>query len=76
LRIGDLNPVKKTSDEGVSGIQMRLHNLGFNPGPIDGVMGPCTTAAIRAFQRKHPPLDVDGISGPETTERLLKEHGS
>ena len=76
LNIGDLNPVADTRDEGMSGIQMRLRNLGFDPGPIDGIVGPRTTAAIRAFQKKHPPLDVDGVCGPETTARLLQEHGS
>jgi peptidoglycan hydrolase-like protein with peptidoglycan-binding domain len=76
LKIGELSPIQDTDDEGASGIQMRLRNLGFDPGPVDGIIGPCTTAAIRAFQQKHPPLDVDRICGPKTTVRLLKEHGS
>jgi N-acetylmuramoyl-L-alanine amidase len=75
LKIGDLNPVDDTSDAGVSGIQMRLKNLGFDPGPIDGIFGPRTEAAIRAFQKKHPPLSVDGVCGSQTTIRLLEEHG-
>jgi hypothetical protein len=76
LKIGDLNPIDETLDTGASGIQMRLINLGFHPGPVDGVIGPRTKAAIQGFQKKHPPLAVDGICGPETTKRLLKEHGS
>jgi N-acetylmuramoyl-L-alanine amidase len=75
FRIGDLNPVDDTDDKGVTGIQMRLANLGFHPGPIDGIMGPLTRAAISEFQGKHPPLLVDGICGPRTCARLLQEHG-
>jgi hypothetical protein len=33
--------------------QTRLKNAGSGPGPIDGVIGPKTEAAIRAFQIKH-----------------------
>lgn len=32
-------------------VQTRLADLGFNPGPIDGVCGPLTSAAIVAFKR-------------------------
>lgn len=32
-------------------IQKRLTELGFNPGPIDGIIGPKTKAAIVAFKR-------------------------
>lgn len=32
-------------------IQKRLLALGFDPGPIDGLQGPRTDAAIRAFKR-------------------------
>jgi peptidoglycan hydrolase-like protein with peptidoglycan-binding domain len=31
-------------------VQTRLRRLGFNPGPADGVAGPRTVAAVRAFQ--------------------------
>jgi hypothetical protein len=76
LNIGDLNPIDNTTDLGISGIQQRLSNLGFDPGPIDGTVGPRTTAAIRGFQKKHPPLPVDGVCNPDTKARLVKEHGS
>jgi N-acetylmuramoyl-L-alanine amidase len=76
LKVGDLNPVADTADAGVSGVQMRLKNLGFDPGPIDGLLGPRTKAAIRGFQKLHPPLPVDGVCGSETLARLLEEHGS
>ena len=35
----------------VESVQDDLINLGYNPGPSDGVWGPQTAAAIRAFQR-------------------------
>ncbi|MGK9165591.1 SEL1-like repeat protein [Inquilinus limosus] len=34
-------------------IQRQLRRLGFNPGPIDGLIGPRTRAAIAAFERSH-----------------------
>jgi localization factor PodJL len=40
-------------------IQRQLDALGYNPGPIDGAMGPATREAIRVFQ-KEAGLPVDG----------------
>jgi hypothetical protein len=74
LAIGELNPPEETEDSGISGIQARLANLGFDPGPIDGAWGPQTEAAVRAFQAEHPPLAVDGICGPDTLDKLKSEH--
>jgi len=39
------------------------------PGPIDGIAGPNTHRAVRAFQRAHH-LTVDGIAGPQTRRAL------
>lgn len=39
------------SNELVRLVQLNLRSLGFQPGPIDGIIGPRTRAAIRAFQR-------------------------
>ena len=48
----------------VSRVQSRLARAGYYHGAIDGVMGPRTSHAIRAFERDHG-LRVDGaISGP------------
>lgn len=49
--------------------QQALKAAGFDPGPIDGIKGPRTIAAIRAFQRSRG-LVVDGIVGPKTTAAL------
>lgn len=49
--------------------QKRLKELGFNPGPLDGIYGPETEAAVKAFQTKNG-LQVDGIIGPDTWSAL------
>jgi peptidoglycan hydrolase-like protein with peptidoglycan-binding domain len=36
---------------GISELQTRLGHLGFSPGPVDGVAGPMTIAAIRRYQQ-------------------------
>lgn len=53
----------------VSDLQRRLRELGYNPGPVDGIFGPRTEAAVRAFQRDSGLL-VDGIVGPRTRANL------
>ncbi|WAC59223.1 TIGR02594 family protein [Brevundimonas sp. SL130] len=50
-------------------IQKALSARGFDPGPIDGVWGARTTAAVRAFQASKG-LKVDGIVGPRTAAAL------
>lgn len=54
LSIGKLNPVAEKAapdDRCVSGCQQRLNNLNLNTGPIDGIVGPNTTEAIKAFKK-------------------------
>ncbi len=53
----------------VSRLQARLQELGFDPGPIDGIFGPQTERAVIAFQR-HRGLTADGIVGPQTRQAL------
>jgi GH24 family phage-related lysozyme (muramidase) len=52
--------------------QRLLTRLKFNPGPIDGVIGTRTTAALRAFQASHPNLATDGLLGPATKAALAR----
>lgn len=52
-------------------VQQRLAELGYRPGPIDGLNGPATRAAVRAFQAANG-LFVDGIPGPATQAALLQ----
>ena len=54
----------------VRGIQDALENLGFPPGPIDGIMGAKTKSAIIAFQKSRG-LAVDGIVGNNTRTALI-----
>jgi hypothetical protein len=70
VEIRRLDPIEE-----VSGVQQRLRNLGYAPGRIDGMLGPKTREAIRAFQLDNPPLVADGVCGPETRAKLLEKHG-
>jgi peptidoglycan hydrolase-like protein with peptidoglycan-binding domain len=53
----------------VPGLQVALHEKGFYRGTIDGIAGPLTAQAVRAFQRKAR-ITVDGIAGPQTRRAL------
>lgn len=56
LEIGALTP---HDDNG--GIQARLNNLGFFCGKVDGIVGPRTKAAVKAFKKKNNLADNDTI---------------
>ena len=47
-----------------------LAKLGHYDGALDGLAGPKTTKAVRAFQKDHPHLKTDGILGPATAAAL------
>jgi lysozyme len=65
LRHGD-------AGEAVRALQRDLVRLGLFAGPVDGVFGPVTEAAVRAFQAAHPQLVVDGVAGPATTAQISR----
>lgn len=50
-------------------IQTLLAQLGYRPGPLDGVWGRQTASAVREFQHDHG-LEVDAIVGPQTMAAL------
>jgi hypothetical protein len=50
-------------------VQKKLKQLGYSPGPVDGVYGVATAAAVRAFQAEED-LEVDGVVGPQTLAAL------
>ena len=50
-------------------IQAKLQELGYNPGPADGMMGPRTVSAILAYQRRHR-LPMDGLPSDELLGHL------
>ncbi|MFP5503229.1 MAG: peptidoglycan-binding protein [Candidatus Sericytochromatia bacterium] len=51
--------------EPVKKLQERLKALGFDPGAADGIFGPKTLAAVKAFQQAKG-LEVDGVVGKQT----------
>lgn len=53
----------------VRDVQRALANAGFNPGSVDGKMGPKTQQAIKQFQTAEG-LKADGVVGPQTWNRL------
>ncbi|GAB4372583.1 MAG: hypothetical protein Kow00114_34090 [Kiloniellaceae bacterium] len=53
----------------VRGIQKELLAHGYKPGPVDGVAGPQTRAAIRAYQADAG-LDVDGKADKRLLDHL------
>lgn len=61
-------PVISAGDTGgaVALLQRCLRRLGFDPGPIDGVFGPKTTAALKSYQQTGAPeIIVDGVCGQQ-----------
>jgi membrane-bound lytic murein transglycosylase B len=85
LAVGLLSERLGGSDEGVKGawprddraltlsermaVQQALKDRGFDPGPIDGVIGAGTKRALRAWQRSEN-LPADGYASADTLQRL------
>ena len=55
----------------VAELQVRLAQLGFNPGRIDGIFGPLLDDAIREFQRNCA-IGVNGTLTRETLSELIR----
>lgn len=70
LRLGYLDPM----DE-VTGLQVRLKNLGIYTGEINGQIDAGTIQAIREFQRQKG-LEETGESDEATRQQLEELHGS
>ena len=49
--------------------QRSLRQLGYSPGPVDGIFGARTEGAVRSFQRAEN-LRIDGIVGAETLQSM------
>jgi predicted chitinase len=58
-----------STGENVLKLQVKLKQIGFDPGEIDGDFGPKTEKALIDFQRKNK-LQEDGIAGPKTLSIL------
>jgi len=59
----------QASNPQIAGLQVALRAYGLYLAPVDGVAGPETRAATRAFQRRAG-LTPDGIAGPRTRAAL------
>ena len=58
-----------SSGAAVIELQKKLLDLGFDPGPLDGIFGESTEAAVLSFQCSEDLL-ADGIVGPKTLAAL------
>jgi peptidoglycan hydrolase-like protein with peptidoglycan-binding domain len=54
----------------IKSLQAGLKSTGCYAGSVDGVSGPATVQALRAFQ-SHSGITADGLVGPNTTAKLL-----
>lgn len=74
LQAADGSDDPRSQKDLVRTVQAELRDLGYNGGPADGVYGPSTRSAVRAYQADNS-LPVTG----EVTQSLLvhmQEHGS
>ena len=62
-------PAAAFTNPQIPGLQVALRAHGYDPGPIDGIVGPKTAGAVRAFQRRAR-IHADGLAGPRTRAQL------
>lgn len=62
LRIGEKGDI-------IRQLQARLKQLGYDPGPLDGVYSDKMKEAVIEFQH-HNQLETDGVVGPKTLQAL------
>jgi hypothetical protein len=62
-------PAQAAGRPAVAGLQVTLRHRHVYHGPVDGVIGSGTRAAVMRFQRRHG-LTPDGIAGPQTRRAL------
>lgn len=61
--------VVTVTPEIIRGVQQALQDAGFNPGPIDGISGPKTLAALESFQKQN------NIAAGQFTKETLRALG-
>ncbi|MDH3413746.1 MAG: peptidoglycan-binding protein [Gammaproteobacteria bacterium] len=70
IAVTALTPLQSSAyDSGIAEAQRRLAESGFEPGPIDGLIGPRTRRAIKAFQKSNG-LSVNGRLDAVTRKTL------
>ena len=65
---------RRMTERGVRWIQKLLNRVIDAGLDVDGIMGPKTKAAVKAFQQKHG-LVADGVVGPKTRAKLEESDG-
>ena len=70
IRLGHLDPLSE-----VSGVQARLHNLGYDCGAIDGQESESLTSMLKRFQ-KAMELEPTGELDDATRGKLAEKHGA
>ena len=73
-----LPPITRSLSQGLAGddvqmLQERLAELGFDPGPADGIFGTLTTQSVWAFEKlvmQTPRTEATGAISPDSWERL------
>jgi len=65
----DATAVVTVTPEIILGVQQALVDAGFNPGPVDGISGPRTLAALESFQQQN------NIAAGEFTKETLRALG-
>jgi peptidoglycan hydrolase-like protein with peptidoglycan-binding domain len=61
--------------DAIAVIQQEMKDLGYYPGPVDGVYGPATIDAVKAVQADCG-IAQDGLYGPETHQCLIDLGGN
>ncbi len=61
MRVG-LSQIRQKNDV-VRQVQMLLNSVGFDPGPLDGKLGPRTRVTVKSYQRAHG-LETSGLVTP------------
>ena len=64
-----LAPGARAASAQVAALQIGVRAEGFDPGPIDGIVGPRTRAAVASFQRRHH-LRANGVLDRRTRRAL------
>ncbi|MBX6367811.1 MAG: peptidoglycan-binding protein [Rhodospirillales bacterium] len=57
------------AEAAIRDVQAQLQAHGFNPGPVDGKLGPKTCGAVRAYQRAAG-LPIDGLIDPKLQNHM------
>jgi N-acetylmuramoyl-L-alanine amidase len=74
IHFSHLNPIRDTPDQGISGIQARLFNLGYYNGPITDELDRATRVALAIFQHD---LNIEMTGKPDsgTIDKLIEAYG-